>query len=186
MSTLPLTFTLTTPRLVLRRPLESDVTHIFSATRYAGFNDGMLWEPPEKIEDMKDSISNSLKPWKSGQGYNFSIDERETGEFLGRISIRQEKEIDRWNIGFWTHPVHQGKGIMTEAAGAVIELGFETLGAQEITACHAIWNKASERVLIKVGMRFVEYLEQGFQKRGEWVAENLLMIDKKTFQGLSR
>lgn len=185
MSHLPISFTLKTPRLLLRRPLEADVPHIFSATRYAGFNDGMLWEPPEKIEDMKDSVSNSLQAWESGQGYSFSIEDRETGDFLGRISIRQEKEINRWNIGFWTHPVHQGKGIMTEAAKAVIELGFETLGAQEIIAYHAIWNKASERVLTKNGMSFVKYLEQGFQKRGEWIAENLLMIDKKAFQGLS-
>lgn len=182
---LPLTFTQTTPRLLLRCPLEADIPHIFSATRYAGFNDGMLWEPPERIEDMKDSLSNSLKAWESGEGYTFSIEEKDTGDFLGRIAIRKTEEPACWNIGFWTHPVHQGKGIMTEAVKAVLELGFTTLGAHRIEACHALWNKASEAVLKKNGMTFVRYIEQGFQKRGEWVAENVLEIDRETFQNVT-
>lgn len=181
---LPLSFTLTTPRLLLRQPLASDIPHIFSATRYAGFNDGMLWEPPEKIEDMKDSVTKSLKAWESGNGYTFSIELKETRAFAGRIAIRKEKEPDHWNIGFFTHPEHQGKGIMTEAVKAILELGFTTLKAQRIEACHALWNKASEAILKKNGMTFIRYIEKGFQKKGEWVDENLLIIDREKFSAL--
>ncbi|WP_017314993.1 hypothetical protein [Mastigocladopsis repens] len=32
-------------------------------------------------------------------------------------------------------------------------------------------------------MKFVRYIPQGFQKRGEWVEENLLAIEKKRLEG---
>ena len=68
---------------------------------------------------------------------------------------------------------------MTEAVKAVIDFGFRQLKAREVEACYALWNKASERVLQKNGMQFVRYLEQGFQKNGGWVAENLLAIRRE-------
>jgi RimJ/RimL family protein N-acetyltransferase len=41
---------------------------------------------------------------------------------------------------------------MTEAA---IEFGFETLGAARIESSYALWNKASQRRLEKIGLRIV-------------------------------
>ena len=160
---LPFSYTQSTPRFLLRRPLESDVPHIFSATRYAGFNDGMLWEPPEKIEDMKDSVTNSMKPWKSGEGYNFSIANKETGEFLGRISIRQEPEDNHWNIGFWTHPAHQGKGIMTEAGKMIVIYAFEILQLKRLSFNHFLFNNRSKRVCEKLGFIYEGTLRKKFQ-----------------------
>jgi RimJ/RimL family protein N-acetyltransferase len=43
-------------------------------------------------------------------------------------------------------------------------------------ACHALWNKQSETVLKKNGMSFIEYIPEGFKKKGEWIEENLLGI----------
>jgi len=53
---------------------------------------------------------------------------------------------------------------MTEAAGAVLGLGFKTLSASRIEASHATWNIASRRVLQKIGMSFVRHVPQGFEK----------------------
>ena len=41
---LPETTTIHTENYRLRIPDESDIDFVFSATRYAGFNDGMQWE----------------------------------------------------------------------------------------------------------------------------------------------
>lgn len=171
-----LTHTLEHKGLFLRSPSESDIPHIFSATRFEGFNDGMLWEPPANEEELLENHKNSISAWEMGEGYTFSIVEKESKKLLGRISIRKTKELQKWDVGFWTHPNVQGKGIMTNALKAVLKFGFEELGAQKIEACHAIWNKGSEKVLRRNGMQFVCYLEEGYQKKGEWVAENLLEI----------
>jgi len=137
----------------------------------------MVWSPPEKQEDLIEPLRNNKKAWESGKGYAFTITEKENGKPLGRISIRKIDKENRWNVGFWTHPESQKQGIMTEALKGVLKFGFEELSATEIEACHALWNKASEKVLKRNGMTFERYLAEGFKKNGKWVEENLLVID---------
>ncbi len=74
---------------------------------------------------------------------------------------------------------------MSEAAKAIVSFGFNCLDAVRIEAKHAIWNKASERVIKKLGMTFVQNVPQGFMKNGEWVAENLLAITKAEWEQLA-
>jgi ribosomal-protein-alanine N-acetyltransferase len=173
---LPLSYQIETARLLLRIPNETDFPHIFSATRYKGFNDGMPWQPPNNLEELKAPLENSINGWKTGNDFSFSIDDKISGEFLGRISIRKGEEENVWDIGFWTHPKHQGKGIMSEACEAMLDLGFHMFSAKRIEACYAIWNKASEKILKKNGMEFVKHIAEGFQKNGVWIEENLLAI----------
>lgn len=71
---------------------------------------------------------------------------------------------------------------MTEAAKAIIEFGFTVLDADRIEACHALWNTGSEKVLTRIGMKFVCYIAQGFQKHGKWVEENLLAIETEDWK----
>jgi ribosomal-protein-alanine N-acetyltransferase len=181
---IPKSHTIETARLQLRFPSLDDIPVIFSATRYKGFNDGMLWEPPEKPEDLIAPHEGNIKDWENGEGYHFSILKKSDKALVGRISIRKETEANTWNIGFWTHPEHQKQGYMSEAAKAIIRLGFEDLGAEKINACHALWNKASERVLKKTGMKFLKYLEKGFIKNGVWMEENVLEIKKEDWKEL--
>ena len=176
---LPVSFRIVTPRLILRIPSEADIPHIFSATRQAGFNDGMAWEAPEMEAELIAPLERSLESWKIGTGIAFTIEQQQTGDFLGRISIRKTKTANIWNIGFFTHPNHQGKGIMTEAVKAILQFGFTHLKANSIEAAYALWNKASERVLHKNGFQFVRLNEKGLFKKGIWIAENEVAITAK-------
>lgn len=175
---IPLTTTLQTERLILRKPSLADFPHIFSATRYEGFNDGMPWEPPKEESELMEPFKRGIKAWECQEGFGFSIYEKNNQDFIGRISIRKEED-EIWNIGFWTHPLQQKKGYMTEAVGAILQFGFEQLNAERIEACYALWNKASEQVLKKNGMDFIEYIEKGFMKKGLWVEENLVGIRRE-------
>jgi ribosomal-protein-alanine N-acetyltransferase len=180
--TFPNSFFIETKKLKLRAPSLEDIPYIFTASQYEGFTDGMLWEPPKQEDELKINLKKSILAWEQGEGFNFTIVNKATDDFLGRISIRKTEEDNLWNVGFWTHPKHQGKGIMKEALKAIIDWGFEQLKADEIEACHALWNKASERVLKSGGMIFLRYLEKGFLKRGEWVEENLLSIRREIWE----
>jgi len=75
---------------------------------------------------------------------------------------------------------------MTEALKGVLKFGFEELSAVKIEACHALWNKASEKVLKRNGMMFERYLEQGFKKNGQWVEENLLVINREKWNEINQ
>ena len=174
---LPESFVIETPNLKLRIPSEADIPHIFSATRQAGFNDGMAWDAPETEAALIAPLQRNLAVWKIGNAAVFTIEQQETGDFLGRISIRPTKTKNVWNIGFFTHPKHQGKGIMTEAVKVMLHFGFTHLKAIRIEAAYAIWNKGSEKVLHKNGMQFDKFIEKGLFKKGKWVAENAVAID---------
>ncbi len=179
-------FVLVTSRCLLRQPGEQDMAAIFDATRQPGFNDGMMWEPPATMDDLRTPLAEGLAAWRAGTAYNFTIEHRQTGEFLGRISIRSSTKatdpLGLWNIGFFLHPRHQGQGYMREAGRAILKLGFETLDATEIEAFHAIWNKASQSVLHALGMTFTGHFAEGFLKRGQWVAEDRVAITRSHYE----
>ncbi|MEM8887177.1 MAG: GNAT family protein [Bacteroidota bacterium] len=179
---IPLNHQIETARFLLKIPEESDIPHVFSATRYKGFNDGMQWDPPESIEELHAPLERSHTKWKEEREFSFSIRDKKSLEFKGRISIRPTEQEHIWNVGFWTHPESQGKGIMTESLAAILKFGFDRIKADRIEAAYAIWNKASEKVLHRNGLTFVEYLEKGFQKKGQWVAENLVAIDRSVWK----
>lgn len=182
----PRELTLETPRCQLRHVSEADFAHIWSASRVPGFNDGMRWDPPKDESELLVPYRQTLQWWADDGAYQFTIEERSDRRFLGRIVIRRLAEPDVWNIGFWTHPREQGRGYMTEAARRLLRFGFEELPADRIEADHAIWNKASERVLQKLGMTFQEHLPHGFQKRGQWVPENRLAITREAWESWPR
>jgi [ribosomal protein S5]-alanine N-acetyltransferase len=180
---IPKSHIIETNRLLLKIASLDDIPFVYSATHYKGFNDGMLWDKPESPEELIKPHEDLIKAWEEDLSYSFSIIKKSDQLLTGRISIRKTSEGNTWNIGFWTHPQHQNQGYMSEATSAIIKFGFSTLGAEKIIACHALWNKASEKVLKKNGMVFLEYLEKGFQKNGEWVEENLLEIKKADWKG---
>ena len=169
--------TIHTARCLLRRPLLDDAPAIFSATRVAGFNDGMQWEPPANIEELNEPFLEQMLAWEDGRMFTFTIAESSTNSLLGRVGIRStSRRADVWNLGFWTHPEYQGQGYMTEAVTAMLTFGFEELGANRIEASYALWNKSSRRVLEKVGMKFIAYIPHAFQKRGHWIEANKMSI----------
>lgn len=176
---IPKTVTLETDRCRLRFISKNDIPHIFSATRFPNFNDGMLWEPPEKEEELIEPFERHSKAWTEGQGYTFTIELKESSDFIGRITTRKQDYPSVWDIGFWTHPKLQSLGYMTEATAKLIDFSFEVLQASKVVACHATWNKASEKVLKKNGLTFVRTNPEGFKKNGSWVEENELEITRE-------
>jgi [ribosomal protein S5]-alanine N-acetyltransferase len=172
-------FTIETPRCLLRCPSVEDIPHVFSATRFAGFNNGMQWEAPETIDELEEPLSTSLLAWDRGKVFSFTIADPASNRLCGRIGICKTDRPNVWNLSFWTHPEHQGKGYMTESVIAILEFGFSRLDATQIEASYALWNKSSQRVLEKVGMKFVAYIPHAFQKRGRWVEANKTSITKQ-------
>jgi [ribosomal protein S5]-alanine N-acetyltransferase len=181
----PIGSTVKTARCILRCPSADDIPDIFAATRFVGFNDGMTWEAPINMDELYEPLRANLQAWEAGNAFVFSITATHSKILLGRIGIRKSAEINVWNLGFWTHPKYQRQGYMTDSAKSLLEFGFDRLGATRIEAGHALWNTASQRVLEKIGMKFIEYIPQGFQKQGQWIEENKMGITKEEWLLLS-
>jgi len=83
-------------------------------------------------------------------------------ELVGLIHLLAPKDDEMDNRGFWIDPAHQGKGLMTEAAGAATDFWFNTLGFARLRTSKAVPNKASSRVTEKQGMRCVGLTERDY------------------------
>lgn len=162
---------LTTRRLRLRAANLTDVDLVWSASRFDGFNDGMTWDPPGNKAELVDIAHRNLREWNAGNSFTFTSELIENNVAVGRVGIRREASPSVWGIGFWVHPYYWGCGYAAEAAHAVIHFGFSELSASKIVTAHAIWNTRSQRVIEKLGFRFMGENPCGFEKHGQPVAE---------------
>jgi RimJ/RimL family protein N-acetyltransferase len=162
---------LRTNRCILGCVDDSDLEHVWTATRHPGFNDGMLWDAPATREEMANWTAKTIELWTTEQQYTFTARGHTSGTFVGRVVVRQVEGSGAYRTGFWIHPSLWNQGYATELARCALSFAFDTLRAQTVTVAHATWNKASARVIEKVGFAFTRELPEGFKKRGQWVPE---------------
>jgi ribosomal-protein-alanine N-acetyltransferase len=81
-----------------------------------------------------------------------------SGERLGMCGLVDRDGLDHLDIGYAYLARHSGHGYATEAAVAVLAYAREALGHETIAAITAPDNTASQRVLEKVGLRFVQMI----------------------------
>lgn len=75
-------------------------------------------------------------------------------EFIGWSGLAYLPEFDAIDLGYRFLPEYWGKGLATEASLAILDYGFNTLNIETIIAIAMPENRASTRVMEKVGMRF--------------------------------
>ncbi|MBU1385560.1 MAG: GNAT family N-acetyltransferase [Alphaproteobacteria bacterium] len=83
----------------------------------------------------------------------FSLIERDTGLWLGRIGPWAPLGWPGTEVGWGLHPDAQGKGYGLEAATATIDYAFDTLGWTDVIHCIAPDNRPSQRLAERLGSR---------------------------------
>ena len=124
---------------------------------------------PESVPDLYDIekliqwfIERDKKNVKNGfTGTNLAITIKATQKIIGWCGIQPFDPIpDKKEIFFGLSPAYWNKGYMTEAAGAVLRYGFETLNLKEIVAGVKPKNSASIAVLEKIGLVFQDTIKR--------------------------
>jgi RimJ/RimL family protein N-acetyltransferase len=87
---------------------------------------------------------------------------------VGCISLHLDSKHQRGELGYWVGLPYWGRGYATEAAAAVLGLGFDVLGLNRIQAHHMTRNAGSGRVMQKIGMEFEGIFRQLVLARGEF------------------
>ena len=75
------------------------------------------------------------------------------GHVIGSITLRVDATEKRAELGYGIKVEHWGKGLMPEAAGAIIRYGFRDVGLERIYAPVDVRNPRSQRVLEKLGFQ---------------------------------
>lgn len=173
-------FTLLTQRLRLRRLSRDDAPHVLSACRTPGFTDGMTWEPMDTIEETHAFTDEALQLWEKGEKFVWTIEDKDTGTFTGRVEVRRAPELagNTWSLGYWIHPTQQNNGYATEAGREAVRFAFETMQADAVVSSHADWNTASGRVLAKIGLKHTGFSDGRIVKNGTPVRAAEFWLDR--------
>lgn len=164
--------TLRTPRLVLR-PLEvADAAALWPYVSDPELPRFMSWEAHRSLGETEAWLASVVDARARGTDLVWAIEH--DGAAAGTIGLdgvtRQFRawRIDRAELGYWLAPPLHGRGLVTEAAAAVIAHGFGALALHKITVSCIAENDASRRVIEKLGFRFVGLRRAHLERHGRW------------------
>jgi len=109
------------------------------------------------------------------------------GEAAGGIGLHGMKDVYRYNseIGYWLSETHWGKGIITQAVGAMVKYAFEETSWLRLFAAIFENNPASMRVLEKNGFHLEAIHRKAVIKGGKVLDEHLYALLRDQWPGSS-
>ena len=143
---------LETDRLILRQVTQDDAN---SLLKYLSDKDVMKYvglEPFKSIDDALDEISWYTSIVENSTGIRWGITLKDQGEVIGSCGfLNLASQHHRSEIGVELSSEHWGKGIASEAFGAVIRYGFEQMNLQRIEALIEPPNIPSQKLAERQG-----------------------------------
>ena len=127
-------------------------------------------------------IEQHPKMWLDGKSAIFAICLKENDQLAGAIGLEISQRDENAELGYWVGKKYWNQGIATEAAGAVVRFGFETLALQKIHAHHMTRNPASGRIMEKIGMVQEGLLKSHVKKWGTFEDVAFYGILKSDFE----
>ena len=149
-----------TDRLLLRRSVLEDAETISAYRSDPNVNRQQGWDRTDVDSVRADIVEMSRRsPGESGGWVQFTVLDHD-GRIMGDVGLAlAEPETDVIKVGYTIAPEFQGTGLATEAIAALVDYGFDTLGAQAVRAHASALNTPSIRVAEKVGMHLIEKRE---------------------------
>ena len=110
-------------------------------------------------EQVQGMIKRINAGWQEKEYGLWAVELRSTNTLLGRCGLQYIAETDEVEIDFILDRNYWGRGFATEAGKASLQFGFNTLQLPMIVGIVHPENIASQRVLEKIGLQFVEETE---------------------------
>jgi RimJ/RimL family protein N-acetyltransferase len=153
---------LETERLILR-PFElSDAEALFEMDSNPNVHKYLWQKPLTTIEEVYGYIEMVQKQYVKHNIGRFSTIIKETGELIGWTGIKfVDDHVENGNTNFYDYGYRLnekfwGKGYATEASIAWLEYGFKEMKIDTMNAYTHAENGASNHILEKIGMNFME------------------------------
>jgi RimJ/RimL family protein N-acetyltransferase len=113
-------------------------------------------------------LQNSYQPFEKDKVFELAIERKEDGKVMGLLGMicqdHRQGEMG-WALGV----EYRGQGYATEAAKALMDYGFNTLGLHRIHADTSTDNLDSWRMMERLGMRREGLLRGAVYEEGKWV-----------------
>lgn len=138
-----------TARLMLRPTAMEDFprwAELMADTEASRFIGG-----PQNAEAAWRGFMTMAGAWSMTGVAMFSVIERDSGRWMGRIGPWQPLGWPGTEVGWSLHPDAQGQGYGLEAATATLDYAFEVLGWTEVIHCIDPENTPSQRLAERLG-----------------------------------
>ena len=107
---------------------------------------------PPTLDNERAWLATHAEDWRAGVAYRFAV--IRSGVLIGCADV-DEVADGLGEIGYWFDEASWGAGYATEAARAVVDFAFGSLGLARLRSGHAADNPASGKVLLKLGFQRV-------------------------------
>lgn len=157
---------LETPRLVLRQFRTDDLDGLFRCLSNPG-TVRFVMDPVDEPETLRGVLDEYIQGHGEGDSLNWALEEKASGAYAGSVSLQEFSFHDRFSeAAFDLDSMFQGKGLMTEALGAVLDLAFGGMQLHRVEARVVAGNTRSEKLLERLGFRSEGTLRQSFLLQG--------------------
>lgn len=164
---------LETARLVLREWSDSDIPELLPLIGAREVAATTLRIPhPYEEKHAREFLASVTKE----NELRMAIRRQSDGVLVGGIGLHPEMAHLRAELGYWIGVPFWGNGYASEAAQQVVRHGFDSVKLNRIFATVFTGNKASERVLQKLGMKHEGCMRQFVLKWGKFLDVELFSI----------
>ncbi len=144
------------------------------------------WEPPYPVEKASELIGRMVArtgiTW--GEWTMMAIERVGDGVMVGDcVAKMSAPEQNQAEIGYILARDHHGQGLATEVVRGLITELVRTVGLHRITAYVHVDNRASQRVLEKLGLRREAHLVEAHFTKGEWASEYIYAVLAREWTG---
>jgi RimJ/RimL family protein N-acetyltransferase len=161
---------LTTDRLVLREFVEDDWPAVLAYQSNPLYLRYYEWteRTPEGVREFVQMFLAQQQEVPRRK-FQLAVTLKTTGELIGNCGIRMRSaDAHEADIGYELDPRHWGQGYATEAARAIVTLGFTHFRLHRIWSWCIADNVGSAHVLEKLGMRQEGWLRENEFYKGRW------------------
>jgi RimJ/RimL family protein N-acetyltransferase len=142
--------------MLLRRwtPADAPALHAAVLESFEILHPWMPWaaEPP-KPDDQEAFVASAVGQWNMGEAYIYGIFDPNGERILGTVGLHARVGPGAFDIGYWLHIDHTGKGLATRASGALTDAGFALPGTGRIEIHCDEANTASAAIPRRLGYR---------------------------------
>lgn len=140
-----------TERMLLRPPWPEDAPVITAAIADWSIIQMLGRAPwPYTLDDAETFVRMAGDAAEAGREHALLLNLLPTAQVIGSVGVTR-LACGAWELGYWLARHWWGRGLVTEAATALIDTSFASLPAHELVAGHYLDNPASAAVLAKLG-----------------------------------
>jgi RimJ/RimL family protein N-acetyltransferase len=180
-------YPLVTERLVLRPFTRGDVDAVHAYRRREDVA-RYLFDVPLSREECALAIQQRIGQVTleaEGDKVVLAVDLATNGALIGEVSlIWRSVDARQGEVGWIFDPEYQGQGYATEAANAMLDLGFGPGDMHRISARCDVRNEASWRLMERIGMRREAHFREHAIFKSQWDEEFVYAILWREWQAM--